>query len=392
MVSAAGALMISQAHAASRRAREANDAPTISGWPLTKASSGKPYVFQPTVVDTDGPRTQFRIRGKPAWAQFDTSTGRLSGQPTAADAGHYDDISITVSDGIAVDSLPPFAIDVTPSSTALINTPPSISGSPASVAAIGQLYAFAPVANDADNDALSFSIANVPAWAAFDPRSGKLYGTPGSDAAGVYADIGISVSDGKATVALAPFSISVAAPANVAPRISGTPPSSVTTGESYVFRPMASDADGDPLTFSIQNRPAWASFDPRTGSLTGAPSAVESGNYTGIVIAVSDGALTARLPAFDVTVMSQTLGSVSLSWDAPALNTDGTPVSNLKGYKVFYGLASRQYTSSLPLNDATLTSVTIEQLKSATWYFAVKAISSSGLESDFSQEVTKTVQ
>jgi len=341
-------------------------------------------------MDTDGPRKQFRIRSKPAWAQFDTSTGRLSGHPTAADAGHYDDISITVSDGIAYDSLPPFSIDVR-QSTALVNNPPSISGSPASAAAIGQLYAFAPVATDTDNDALTFSIANVPAWAAFDPRSGKLYGTPGSDAAGVYADIGISVSDGKATVALAPFSISVAAPANVAPRISGTPPSSVTAGGSYLFRPTASDADGDALTFLIQNRPSWASFDPKTGSLSGTPGAAEVGNYAGVIITVSDGALMARLPSFDVTVMNQTMGSVSLSWDAPELNTDGTPTSNLKGYKVFYGLASRQYTSSLPLDDATLTSVTIEQLKAATWYFAVKAISSSGLESDFSQEVTKIV-
>jgi hypothetical protein len=316
----------------------------------------------------------------------------LTGRPTASDVGQYNNVTISVSDGIASASLRSFSIDVVRASVALVNSPPSISGSPATSAVIGQPYAFAPSATDADNDTLTFSAVNVPAWAVFDSRSGKLYGTPGSSSAGVYSGIGINVSDGKTTVALAPFSISVEAPANVAPQIAGTPPSVVTAGARYEFRPTATDADGDRLTFEIQNRPAWASFDPTTGALTGTPGTNDAGNYAGVVISVSDGSLTARLPSFDVTVMNPVTGSVSLYWDPPELNVDGTPANNLTGYKVFYGLASRQYTMSLPLNDPTLTSVTIEQLQAATWYFAVKAVTSSGLESDYSQEVTKIVQ
>jgi hypothetical protein len=60
-------------------------------------------------------------------------------------------------------------------------------------------------------------------------------------------------------------------PSNSAPTISGTPPSSVLEGVQYRFRPSASDPDGDTLSFSISNRPAWAAFDSATGELSGTP-------------------------------------------------------------------------------------------------------------------------
>ena len=55
--------------------------------------------------------------------------------------------------------------------------------------------------------------------------------------------------------------------ANVAPTISGTPPSSVFVGFRYRFVPAARDSDGDRLRFSIANKPAWAGFDSATGRL-----------------------------------------------------------------------------------------------------------------------------
>jgi hypothetical protein len=61
--------------------------------------------------------------------------------------------------------------------------------------------------------------------------------------------------------------------ANRAPVISGTPATSVTRDDRYFFAPAASDPDGDMLTFSIDNQPAWAAFDNSTGTLTGTPAA-----------------------------------------------------------------------------------------------------------------------
>ena len=55
------------------------------------------------------------------------------------------------------------------------------------------------------------------------------------------------------------------------PTISGAPATTVVVGTPYTFTPTASDPDGQPLTFSIRNRPTWASFDTATGRLQGTP-------------------------------------------------------------------------------------------------------------------------
>jgi hypothetical protein len=142
------------------------------------------------------------------------------------------------------------------------NRAPLISGAAATSVAAGSLYSFAPVASDPEGNALTFTIRNRPAWATFSSVTGRLLGTPQVANAGTYSDIVISVSDGRRATSLAPFSIVVTAPAgNSAPVISGVPPASVQAGNAYAFIPTAADANGDPLTFTIANRPAWATFN-----------------------------------------------------------------------------------------------------------------------------------
>lgn len=91
------------------------------------------------------------------------------------------------------------------------------------------------------------------------------------------------------------------APANRVPTISGTPPSSVAAGQAYSFTPTAADADGDALTFSIQNKPSWASLNTSTGALTGTPT-VANTTHSNIRITVSDGKSSASTNTFSITV------------------------------------------------------------------------------------------
>jgi hypothetical protein len=89
-----------------------NHAPTISGAAILSITAGQAYSFVPTANDADGDRLQFAISSKPSWATFDTATGRLSGVPTNANVGSYEEIEISVSDGKASTTLPQFAIAV----------------------------------------------------------------------------------------------------------------------------------------------------------------------------------------------------------------------------------------------------------------------------------------
>jgi len=365
-----------------------NTPPVISGTPPTSVTLGTTYSFTPSASDADGDGLLFSIRNKPAWATFSAASGLLSGTPGTGTAGVYSGIEISVSDGKVATSLPAFSIEV----LAAPNTAPVISGTPPTSVTVGTAYSFTPSASDADGDTLGFTIRNKPAWANFSTTTGRLSGTPGTGTAGVYGGIEISVSDGKASTSLPAFSIEVLAPSNTAPVISGTPPGSVAVGQSYSFKPTASDADGDTLTFSIQNKPAWATFSSSSGQLSGTPQAADVGSYANIIISVSDGKDSAQLAAFSITVEQVASGSATLSWTAPTQTVDGTSLTDLAGYRIAYGTSAGNLTEVINLMNPGLTTAVIEQLVPGTWYFAVKAVSASGGESDFSNVASKNIQ
>lgn len=90
---------------------------------------------------------------------------------------------------------------------------------------------------------------------------------------------------------------------NKAPTIEGNPSTVAEVDRFYGFQPAASDREGDPLTFSIKNKPSWAAFDTGHGYLSGYPALADAGTETrNIVISVSDGMNTSSLPAFDLLV------------------------------------------------------------------------------------------
>ena len=89
-----------------------NSSPSISGNPPPAVLVSQYYDFAPNASDPDGDSLTFTITNQPGWASFDTSTGRLSGQPALGDVGTVGDIMISVSDGTATRSLPAFSITV----------------------------------------------------------------------------------------------------------------------------------------------------------------------------------------------------------------------------------------------------------------------------------------
>jgi hypothetical protein len=179
--------------------------------------------------------------------------------------------------------------------------------------------------------------------------------------------------------------------ANQPPLISGTPAGTVTAGTPYRFIPAASDPEGAPLTFSVSNAPAWATFDPATGTLAGTPAEANVGVSGGISISVSDGTNVAMLPAFAITVQSAPLRSATLSWTPPSQNADGSPVTDLAGFRIYYGTATGVYPQVVPLDNPGLTRYVIDNLAPGTWHFAMSAIDAAGEESALSPEVTRTI-
>ena len=175
--------------------------------------------------------------------------------------------------------------------------------------------------------------------------------------------------------------------------ISGTPMTGITVGTNYSFTPTASDSDGGKLAFSIQNPPSWASFDTTTGRLAGSPKITDTGTTLNIVITAADGSAKASLAAFSITVTATpvTPGTATVSWVAPTENVNGTALTDLAGYNVYYGTNSASLNEKAAVSNAGSTAYTVNGLTSGTWYFAVTSYTSGGVESARSPLSSKTI-
>jgi hypothetical protein len=181
------------------------------------------------------------------------------------------------------------------------------------------------------------------------------------------------------------------APANQAPTIAGAPTANILEGEFYEFRPNASDPDGDALEFSIARKPAWAQFDKASGRLWGTPGADDVGNFTNIGISVSDGKAQARLAEFDVSVNQISAGAATLSWNPPTENADGSSLTDLAGYRIYYGRNPDNLTQVIVLNNPGLTRYVVENLTPARWHFEMTSVNTEGVESRRTPTASKTI-
>jgi hypothetical protein len=173
---------------------------------------------------------------------------------------------------------------------------------------------------------------------------------------------------------------STPAPTNSAPTISGTPPTSAQVGQAYSFTPTAADADGDTLTFSVANKPAWLTLNTATGALSGTPTS--TGTFANIAVTVSDGKASAALTGFSLTVnQSGTTASVTLNWAAPTANSDGSTLTNLAGYRILYGRSASNLDQSLSITNPSVNSSVVDNLATGTWYFAIVSVNAAGAES-----------
>jgi hypothetical protein len=191
--------------------------------------------------------------------------------------------------------------------------------------------------------------------------------------------------------------------------ITGTPARTATVGRAYNFRPNVIDTrKGLPVAFTIAHKPSWAAFDIATGELSGTPAA--TGVFAAIRISVEAGVTRASLPEFSITVVPASTAAagsnttaagsnttatgpngVTISWQAPRDNTDGSVLTNLSGYKIYYGGASGEYSSSIDLPNPSLNSYLVQNLPAGQYYFTVTSYNSDGVESGFSPEVSATL-
>ena len=103
------------------------------------------------------------------------------------------------------------------------------------------------------------------------------------------------------------------------------------------------------------------------------------------------------MPAFSIIVAQAgtpvpARGSgVALSWDVPTTTLDGAPLNDLTGYRIHFGLRADALTNAVEVPSAGLNRYVVQGLEKGTYYFAVRAITASGAQSETSNVITQVI-
>jgi VCBS repeat-containing protein len=289
-----------------------NDAPTATSAVIVTNEDTVSAGVTPDVTDPDASDSHsFAILTQPTSGSAAVVGNQLVYTP-AADFNGSDSFTYSATDqgGLSVDGTA--SVTVTP-----VNDVP-VADAGSGTTAEDTVLNGTLSGSDVDGDAITYSLSVDAAHGSVAiTTAGSYTYTPAADYNGADS-FSFVVNDGSVDSAAASISLTVT-PVNDAPEISGTPATSVVQDNAYSFTPTASDVDGDTLTFAINVvLPDWLSFDAATGELSGTPANGDVG-VAGIIISVSDGLLSASLPAFDLNVVD--------SNDAPTA-TSATIVTN----------------------------------------------------------------
>jgi hypothetical protein len=85
------------------------------------------------------------------------------------------------------------------------------------------------------------------------------------------------------------------------------------------------------------------------------------------------------------------VGQATLSWTAPDENTDGTPLINLAGYRIYYGTSADALDQVVDIPSVGVTTYVVANLMTGTYYFSIRAYNSTGAESALSNIVSDTI-
>ncbi len=170
--------------------------------------------------------------------------------------------------------------------------------------------------------------------------------------------------------------------------IRGNPPSLVADATHYYFKPQTVTRTRSNVSFDIKNAPEWSNFDKRTGTISGTPTASHVGKiYNDIQILASDGKYTASLDVFSIEVTAYADGYITLSWTPPTQNDDGSRVTGLNGYNIYYGFEPDRYSYHTSVRRRTTVTKVIDNLSPNRYWLSVTAVTAEGSESAFSTPI-----
>jgi len=281
----------------------ANRPPTVTTPAAQNTTQGAAVTLGVAATDPDGNALAYSATGLPAGLGINAATGVISGTPTTAGISTA---TVTVSDGRGGNTAVSFAWTVAPA-----NRPPVVSTPAAQTTAQGTAATLTIVATDPDGDTLTYGIDGLPGGLSLAPASGVITGSP--SAAGTF-NVTVAVIDGKGGSTAVGFVWTVTA-ANRPPVLTTPAAQTSVQGAAVTLSLVASDPDGDALTYAANGLPAGLAINAATGAITGTPT---TAGTSPVSVSVSDGRGATASAGFTWTV---TAGNRPPALTTPAAQT-----------------------------------------------------------------------
>ncbi|MHC4994060.1 MAG: putative Ig domain-containing protein, partial [Planctomycetota bacterium] len=249
-----------------------NEAPVFITDPITAATAGQAYSYPAIAEDPDGIGVIYLLIRGPEGMAVDPVSGLVTWSPGATGPAEPTVVlqAYDIRGGVATQE---FVIEVDGANHVPWITPPPSR----IVGAEGEPLQLILNAIDEDGDPLIAWGDNLPPGATVDPDKLALQWVPGFNDAGTYERVTLYVSDG---IAQASVSLTVLVlPTNQPPQLIDPADRTLLEGETIRLRLRANDPEGDPVTFSSEVLPAFATLDPNTGLFEWTPAFIQAGEY-----------------------------------------------------------------------------------------------------------------
>ena len=233
-----------------------NNPPEFTSDPVTTAAISQVYQYQATATDVDGDALTFELASGPDGMVVHPAAGIVAWVPDATQAGSHE-VLLQVRDARGAIAPQQFTITVTGMGSEL-----SIVSTPLLLATVDEPYSYSVITAPADHDA-SFSLVFWPGDMGVDPDTGVITWTPAEADTGTHLVV-VRADDTMGGTAFQSYILTVRPP-NRAPTIDSPPVTVGIAGAPYRYQVLASDLDGDALTFELLDRPDGMTIDPRTG-------------------------------------------------------------------------------------------------------------------------------
>jgi predicted esterase len=257
------------------------------------------------VADADNDSLTISILNAPGFVKLIGS--KLTINPLMGNAGVYPNIKVKVSDGKGGKDSTQFTLTVLTTGGGIINTSPIITSITNKTLYSTDSLIVPILASDSDNDALTFTLNNAPAFVT--KLGTQLVIKPLVGDTGIYSNLKVVVSDGKGGKDSTLFALTVlkksTTQTNATPTIQVISDKTLSELDSLIFNYQASDSDGDSLVWTVDTAPVFASFVTISGGklkVTMKPTLEQSGVYT-LIVKVTDTKGAKAIDTLKVTVL-----------------------------------------------------------------------------------------